>query len=270
MPLLFDPQREAMFSWGDVAPPLAALRGEPGVVTLVVPPGERRAVDGTFRSLGESVAALAAVPIAALGAVAPSVAAFCLASKLALDLVARERVVPWADAGRARWAVALSADDEAQVATLAAAWPHAAHACCTDLADRPAKARALDVWEPEALLRAFLDGAADALVRSAAGHVPAPLATAHGPWERRWIKALATGEATFEPSGFGERTLARDLQRWSRPARGARRGRPPGGRRRRLGRGRNHLVRKNAGLRAARAGARWPRSGAAVGGDEGA
>ncbi len=222
MPLLFEPHREAMFSWGDVAPPLAGLRGENGQVALVVPPGERRAVDGTFRALRESVAALAALPVAELGAVAPSVAAWSLASKLALDLVARERVVPWAEDGRARWAAALGGDDQAQVTALAAAWPRAAHACCTDIAERPAKARALDVWEPEALLRAFLDGAADAIVRGAGRGLPAPLATAGGPWERRWIKALSTAEASFAPQGFGERTLARDLQRWSRPARGAR------------------------------------------------
>ena len=222
MPLLFEPHREAMFSWGDLAPPLAVLRGEQGEVAVLVPPGERRTVEGTFRALRGSVAALATLTVAELGGVAPSVAAYSLASKLALDLVARERVVPWADGGRARWAVALGADDQAQVTALAAAWPRAAHACCTDLAERPAKARALEVWEPEALLRAFLDGAADALVRSAGRDLAAPLATPTGPWERRWIKALCSAEASFAPQGFGERTLVRDLQRWSRPARGAR------------------------------------------------
>jgi superfamily II DNA or RNA helicase len=80
------------------------------------------------------------------------------------------------------------------------------------------------VWDPEALLRAFLDASADALVRKAArGSAATPvLATPASPWERRFAKALSAPDASFEPQGFGERTVVRELRQWSRSARGAR------------------------------------------------
>ena len=226
MPLLYEPERRALFAWGaDLSSPLLqalARAGSSGSLPLVVPPGERRTVAGTFVPLADGIARLAALPAANLRDVAPSTAAWSLASKLALDLVVRERIVPWAKDGRARWAMALCPDDLAQANALAAALPRAAHAVCMDRSPAPAKARALLVWEPEALVRGFLDDAADALVRSAVQPAQVPLATPKGPWERRWARALATQDSAFEPQGFGERTVGRDLQRWSRPARGAR------------------------------------------------
>ena len=205
-----------------------ARRGEAGSAELVVPPGERRAVRGTYIDLLAGVSELAAIPAAVLrlGDVAPSTAAWSLASKLALDLVARARVVPWIHRGAARWAAALGPEDAAQIAALARSMPRAAHAVCTHDALAKATTGPSTVWEPESLVRAFLDAATDALVRRAVerARVPPVLATAASGWERRFARALSVAavDAAFWPSGFGERTVLRELHQWSRPARGAR------------------------------------------------
>lgn len=247
---MFEPRRGALFVWDEprvsqasgaarahaaaaAASPLAALvhAGERGSLDVVAPPGERRSAHGTYVDLVDGVTELAALPTAELNDVAPSVAAWSLASKLALDLVVRERLVPWVDRGEARWVAALAPDDAAQIASLAHAFPRAAHAVCIDRGGANANAKATakanakgrasapEVWDADALLRAFLDATADALVRRAArASAPAPAAA----WEARFAHALAAGDPAFEPAGFAERTVARELQRWSRPARGAR------------------------------------------------
>jgi superfamily II DNA or RNA helicase len=237
VPLVFEPDRGALFAWGarnsaasETSFAVLAQRGERGKIDIFVPPGERRAVEGTFVELVSGVSELAALPAAALrvGDVAPSIAAWSLASKLALDLVARARVVPWIDGGAARWAAALGTEDAAQVAALARAMPRASHAVCTQKGPKKIVNRrgveAVEVWEPETLLRAFLDAVADALVRRSAraSSMPPVLATPASSWERRFARALSTEDATFEPSGFGERTVLRELRQWTRTARGAR------------------------------------------------
>ncbi|MDB4936131.1 MAG: helZ, partial [Labilithrix sp.] len=214
---MFEPERRAFFAWGDATASLDALArlGSRGVLDVVAPPGERVAAEGTYVDLIEGVSELAAIAAADLVDVGPSTAAWSLASKLALDLVARERVVPWADEGEARWAAALGPDDAREVAALARAMPRSAHAVCMQKDE---------VWDPETLLRAFLDATADALVRRGArtaGVMPV-LATETSGWERRFARALSSDDASFEPTGFGERTVLRELSRWSRPARGAR------------------------------------------------
>lgn len=173
VPLVFEPQRAALFSFaltpsGDVERASLGVdrlavggASSRGAVDVVVPPGDRRAATGTFIDLASGISDLAAISAAALPDLAPSVAAWSLASKLALDLVARERVVPWTDGKEARWAIALGPDDASNVAALARAFPRAAHAVCTTSSKKN------EVWDPEALVRAFLDAAADALVRRA-------------------------------------------------------------------------------------------------------
>jgi hypothetical protein len=84
-----------------------------------------------------------------------SVAAWVLVSKLAMDLVARERVVPTITrrGGRieARWAAALAgSEDAAKVAALARSIRPAAHAVPAS------RDRSGTVWAPDALLRASL------------------------------------------------------------------------------------------------------------------
>jgi superfamily II DNA or RNA helicase len=203
--------------------PLAVARS----ATIVTPEG-RREVSGLELPLLGAVAALAVAPAEAPER-SPTVAAWVIASKLALELVARERVVPviQREGGQleARWAAALaSSEDASQLMALARCLPPAAHAV-------PAIGGGeLDVWAPEALLRAFIDAVVDALLRSVrgapgagrarAGSKRAPAASVA--WDQRWREALEGPERRFEPAGFAERSLGDDLERWSEPARGAR------------------------------------------------
>jgi len=170
MPLLFLPESAALFVWGEdlTALGLAALLHEavPARAALVLPEGLRD-VEGASLPLLASAAQLAVLPASALETLPSSVATWTLASKLALELAARERVVPTLQRqqGRtaARWAVALSAESDAtKVRELALFMPPAAHAVALHGASD------LSVWAPEALLRAFLDAVVDALVRATA------------------------------------------------------------------------------------------------------
>ena len=234
MPLVFLPEDNALFLWGtETAPrdlPDLGRGGQPHRVLLVTPDG-RRVVDGLKLSLFDTMAALAVVPADAVKALSGSVATWVLASKLALELVARERVVPTVvrRSGRieARWAAALAAsDDAAKVAAIARAMPAAAYAVPAGGEDT------LDVWAPDSLLRAFLDAVVDAMIRASHGSPGLPTArqsgssrrgaSQHAPWDRRWCEALEDTQGTFEPRGFAERTIVDDIERWSEPALGAR------------------------------------------------
>jgi hypothetical protein len=170
MALVFWPERREFFLWGDEYPAnLAALaeRGAPAELELVTP-AKRGRVAGTMLPLFDTAAPLAVTPVADVPGLSGSVAAWTLASKLALDLVSRERVVPTIvqRGGKvvARWGAALSASDDAtQVGALAQSMPPAAHAVPAPTGN------GREVWAPEALLRAFLDATVDALVRAARG-----------------------------------------------------------------------------------------------------
>src|SRR5690606_34363438 len=179
---------------------------------------------GTKLPLLETLAKLAVVPATEVAALPGSQATWILASKFAMDLVARERVVPTvvrrAGGIEARWAAALaSGDDAAKVMALAMSMPPAAHAV-------PVGGRA--VWAPDALLRAYLDAVVDALVRSAQGGPGLPpgkktrAKVKSAPWDERWRAALGTSQRSFETEGFAERSVVDDLTRWSEPALGAR------------------------------------------------
>ncbi len=125
MALVFLPAQASFFLW-DVERPvtqLAGVRGASAEVELVLP-SKRGRVTGTLLPLLDTAAALAIIPMAELPQLSGSLAAWTLASKLALDLVSRERVVPTMvlEGGSivARWGAALSAsEDAAQVAALA-------------------------------------------------------------------------------------------------------------------------------------------------------
>jgi hypothetical protein len=234
--LVFLPERNSFFWSGEDCLPVGlAAVAERGILdeAELVTPSNRSRVAGKRLPLLDTAAALAVVPVGEVPRLAGSVAAWSLASKLALDLVSRERVVPTIvqQGGKivARWGAALSStDDEAQVVALARSMPPAAHAV-------PAPAGGgRDVWAPEALLRAFLDATIDAFVRAARGGPELPVTESRRrngrrqrdddftPWEERWRSALAAGDGTFEAVGFAERTLAGDLGSWSEPALGAR------------------------------------------------
>jgi superfamily II DNA or RNA helicase len=227
MSFVFVPERCAFFlGTGGPSGPLAASlarAGERATADLVVPPGRRARVRGVRIPLLDAVAHCAAVRAADVDALPAALAAWTIASKLALDLVARERVVPVVrrapdGAVDARWSVALTgSDDAANVAALARSLPPAAHAL-------PLPERGTRVWPPAALLRAFLDATADALVRLA--HAGAPSLTAQpgtdaDAWIARWLAALTGPSPRLDLRGFGERHLADALDRWSAPALGA-------------------------------------------------
>jgi len=96
MPLLFVPAIEAMFYWdasGGGAPAWAEAPGTRQRLELVTPEG-RREVDGVAWPALDCAQWLALQPAAALSTLPASVAGWAVASKLALGLVARERIVP--------------------------------------------------------------------------------------------------------------------------------------------------------------------------------
>jgi superfamily II DNA or RNA helicase len=237
MPLVYLPDVESLFLWGtEPAPrglPALAQGGEAWTATLVAPKGLSDA-SGLKLPLFDTMAKLAVVPTADIEGLPGSVATWVLASKLAMDLVARERIVPTISrrGGRieARWAAALAAsEDAAKVAAIAKSMPPAAHAVPV-VGDRSAA-----VWAPDALLRAYLDAIVDALVRTARGGPPLHGSRASTPasraktaraapdaWADRWRTALGGDQRSFETDGFAERSVVHELERWSEPALGAR------------------------------------------------
>jgi superfamily II DNA or RNA helicase len=226
MPLVYLPDAEALFLWGSEPAPRVFPNlqgGETWSAAVVAPEGLREAV-GLKLPLVETMAELALVSAAELESLPGSVATWALASKLALELVAREQVVPTITrrGGRieARWAAALAAsDDAAKLGSLAESMPPAAHAVPV------ARDGTNAVWAPDALLRAYLDAAVDALVRASHGAPSLPAPSKSGSrdgWAVRWSTALAGSQASFEPAGFAERSVVGELERWSEPALGAR------------------------------------------------
>jgi hypothetical protein len=247
--LVFLPDRAAprLFLWGAGAgaSPLHAV-GTLEKALVVDEALEVREVDGVVVRLLDALPRLAATSSAELERLPASGAAWSLAAKLALDLVARERLIPRVVRGvgggtEARFAVALGlAEDAERVATLAKAFPLAAHAVplAPAVASQGARPRSrttparrvTEVWAPEALVREFLDQTADALVRAAAGDgVRARTSRrrdAHVPWERRLVAALGGPDPSFAAEGFQERTLLTEIDAWVRPALGADPGTP--------------------------------------------
>src|SRR6188768_1805467 len=131
MPAVFLPDVEALFVWGEERPasaqPALPDGGEPWSTLLATVSGVRE-VAGLKLPLVETVTKLAVTPAAELETLPGSLATWTLASKLAMDLVARERVVPTLTrrGGRieARWAAALAGgDDAAKVTALAQSMP---------------------------------------------------------------------------------------------------------------------------------------------------
>ncbi len=132
MPLVYLPDVESLFLWGtEPAPrgvPALGQGGEPWTATLVAPDGLSDTA-GLKLPLFDTMAKLAVVPAADIASLPGSVATWVLASKLAMDLVARERAVPTISrrGGRieARWAAALAASEDTaktnRIATLMSA-----------------------------------------------------------------------------------------------------------------------------------------------------
>jgi hypothetical protein len=255
----------SFFLWGPDSPvsPLAGRLRDVATAGVGCVADEEltvRDVKGSTIALLDALPVLAAFTDEHAGLEPASIVAWGFASKLALDLAARERFVPRVErlpdgAARARWVAALTrAEDAERVAMLAKAMPPAAYAVPVhgkQQAERPRRAKqagrvparrisAPEVWDPEALLRSFLDTTLDALVRTACGVPsrrspgesvgPAPksrrirladsTSRSREPWERRFIVALTRTSANFEVTGFTERGVPEQLDTWSLPARG--------------------------------------------------
>src|SRR5215831_4204114 len=177
--LVFVPDRAAprFFVWGSAAErsPLRHL----GAAATEELPDERLqlcSVQGFAIPLASALPYLAGLSSSEVSFLSPSLAVWSLSAKLALDLVARERVVPrivtQGKSTEARSCVALSLrDDLDRFAALAKAFPLAAHALpLTKTSGRNGRKRsnsALRVWSADALLKSFLDIVADTLAREA-------------------------------------------------------------------------------------------------------
>ncbi|MCX4525309.1 MULTISPECIES: DEAD/DEAH box helicase [unclassified Streptomyces] len=183
---------------GDSLPSEDSLPGETAPLTVVRPSGDgvrTRIVPGLALSVTAALPLLARA--ARSGAAHPATRAWGTAAVQALTLVARGRVLPGltpdgVDAWRAG---PLDAGDIGHLRAIAAALPHEAYA--TPLAGR----RPLQLPEPEALVRAFLDAVADSLPRTPAAPVAAgrPFAA----WEPQrvpgiqdWAAQVAAGADT--------------------------------------------------------------------------
>jgi SNF2 family DNA or RNA helicase len=228
MPLVFLPLSDALFWWGEDAPNELSnvLRASSVQRTALLTPDGLREVTGLRLPVLEGAAALALLPSARLDELPASLASWALASKLALSLVARERVVPTLrrkeDGLEARWAAALSgSEDAAAVRAIAESMPPAAHALALG---------GTDVWAPDALLRAFLDATVDAAVRAARGGPELtqagttstkkrPQGQSSAAWDARFREALTAAQPRFA-AGFTERSVPGDVERWSEPALG--------------------------------------------------
>ncbi len=223
----FIPDRHAprFFVWGEEAG--ASLLGRYGAPATEKLPDELlriRDIHGIAVPLLAALPPLAGISATEFHVLAPSLAAWSLAAKLALDLTARERIVPRiiheGAESEARSSVSLELrEDQDRLATLAKSFPLAAHAVPIAKAGK----RGIHIWPAEQLLHTFLDMSADSLVRAA--HLMAERRVhrdhAGESWSKRFTAALTGGSAQFVAEGFQERSLLDDLEAWARPALGA-------------------------------------------------
>jgi len=245
-----DVARPRMMIWGsDVANHPLAVNGESASLLLPDDSFKSRRVRGYVVPLLDAVAQLAAMTQSEIEQAACSVAVWSLASKLLLELVARERLVPrvmkLAGEQRARWSVVLNLpQDSDRFDALVQAFPVAAHAVphARDANNNVIDARSpgpqdspVRVWTAAALLREFLDMAADQLLRSAvqrniqqsrktrgrnsgasAKQAKSSVDTTTAHWPLRLQQALMTDSAQFVPQGVQERMVLAELRHWTR------------------------------------------------------
>lgn len=168
-----------------------------------------------------------------------------MAAKLAVELVASEQFVPLLERNNkknlvARWTViSMTSETRERMAQIEASMPMAAH--CLLLSDGAGKGEKkrwtknrrghkrrpvgpkTTIWRPDALLRAFLDAAADALCRDACPSTskdkPRKDNRELAPWELRWRFALTANDRRFESAGLTEGRLDDEIARWAAPVR---------------------------------------------------
>jgi superfamily II DNA or RNA helicase len=230
--LVFVPEPDSphWFLWGSEAAQSAlAVQGEPGSMWL---PDEGqdglrlRRVRGYRLPLLDGATQLAALSQGELLRLPLSVAVWSLAAKLALELVARQQLVPRVVKTGGKqvvcWQVSLNlAHDCERVRQLLLAFPVAAHAVpLTAPTAQERQSADIAVWAAPALLQAFLDTLADQLVRAAQPQVrkrKAGTAQVDSSWPLRWQQALLGEDAEFIPAGVQERTVLTDLRDWLQP-----------------------------------------------------
>ncbi len=187
-----DGQRGALALWG----PSVGPNDTEHRLDLVVPAGKQvraRSVPVRLVPVGQLVDELASLPAAVM--VTDSVRAWAVATRVALDLIARGRLLPTIAAnGTDTWRIGpLDPADHERIERLAAALPAAAHA--VELPGTSPR----QIFSPRSAMTAFLDAVTDAFVRTpaavvAAGHHPFASAT---PTEvttwRDWLRSTTTG-----------------------------------------------------------------------------
>ncbi len=231
VPLVFVPEIATFLLHGERSILASLAEGAtPHTQPLVVPPGLRRRVRGVVLPRERVIERLAQASATELESAPGSFVAYALIARFALDLIAREHVVPLLcrdedgrdDDGRAedghgedatsiRWGAALAHPRDAErLSALARSLPPAAHAVPIG--------KGTEAWAPDALVREVLDAVIDAFVREDA---PSAFRFDDAPdrrrWETRWVEALTTTARAFDASGFAERTVASELEAWSEP-----------------------------------------------------
>jgi len=163
-------------------------------VVLALPAGStvrRRSVGSKAVPIGRALEVL--VELAPDAEVSASVQAWSVAARLAVDLVARGRILPSiSPTGHDTWRVGpLDPADSDRRRALAGALPPQAHALVID------GATPMRVWDPLASVEAFVDAVADVLPRTAAAPLLCSTHGAHDPLDVSgglgWLSTLGAG-----------------------------------------------------------------------------
>jgi hypothetical protein len=191
------------------------IAAEPTTASLYLPDGE--AVTRADHPVAASTVRAALPGILELGGTGwTTVDAYARTARLAVGLVAEHQVVPVLDdvGGDvvATWRALLPSGSMAAdaLAALADALPPAGHALPWDDGE---------TWSPWALLRAFVDAVADALVRSstrADGGRSRPRARLL-PWTARWQEAGTDPHDAVVPLGAERGEILAGVREWIRP-----------------------------------------------------
>jgi superfamily II DNA or RNA helicase len=213
---------------GDASPLVRAAEqlgfptGEPGTlgsIDIDIDDGAVRGTDRPARLLPilPAIRVLAALPPGsdwpAWSRPSPSVLAWSVAAKLALELVAAGRLLPAfrpADtpgSGVAFWRVAAASDP--RIVELGRAMPVAAHAV-----RRPSG----ELWRAQELLEAFLDAVADACARE--GRRPELDPRRRGPrrpWPEMFADALADSDPTVAHLRVPAEDISTEVEEWAAP-----------------------------------------------------
>ncbi|HEU5081890.1 MAG TPA: DEAD/DEAH box helicase [Acidimicrobiales bacterium] len=175
-----------------------------GEVTVVLAEG-LRTVPADLVPVGEAVATLAALPAAS--EVRPSVRAWSVATRLALDAISRGRLLPAVAAdGADTWRLGpLDPADRTRITQLAEALPPAAHA--TPAPD-PSAGEAPRLTAPHLTATQFLDAVADAFVRTAAAPATVGFEAFAAPHvtdvsgAQSWLQSTVAGTASDTAPGL--------------------------------------------------------------------